>query len=169
MPAADGLHPPVAYAGHWTVLAVLLLLLAAGAVLGVLRATRTPAAPGPVGTESDAPEATVLPAAQRRRAHHDLDEAGRRYASGDLDDRGLALAVSATVREAAATASGVPASALALADLRTSPVPQLAGPVAAVVAACYPPAFAGGAAARGTALDATALLAAARAAVDAWT
>lgn len=171
MRAVEGLHPPVPYATHWAVLGVVLLLLAAAAVTVVLRVTRRPrVAPAPTAVAASVVAPVLAPAVAleevRRRARAELREAAARHGAGDLDDRGLALAVSAAVRRVAEAASGLPVSAMALDDLAGSGVPQLAGPVAAVVRACYPPAFAGGG--RSGVADAGALLGAAREAVDAW-
>jgi len=164
--AVEDLHPPVPYAGHWAVLAVGLLLLAAAALTLVLRATRRPRALPAAAAPPPEPAPAVALDEVRRRAHDELSAVEARHAAGDVDDRALALAVSATVRRVAEAATGVPASAMALADLEGSGVPQLAGPVAALVRSCYPPAFAGAGRRGGPGVGA--LLGAAREAVDAW-
>ena len=170
MPGSD-FFGPVPYSPVWLVLGVGLVVAVTAWYAGLLlvgRVHRAPEAAGAAAPSAAPAPGRTAPLPELRARYLDLlDEAGAAHRSGALDERALALRVSSLARafatEAAPAGPG-DARAMALADLRTAAVPALAGPVADLVGAGYPSAFAPAA---GT--SSAALLDAARELVATWT
>lgn len=119
----DELIPPVAYSWWVTPLGLLLVAVAVGWVVWVLRTRRFApgAAPTPAPARSPAPAtrrvdkfAAIRPVYLAR-----IDEVERRFRVGELDTRGLHLALSEVVRDFATLRVGVNARMMTLAELRT--------------------------------------------------
>lgn len=119
---------PVAYAGPWGLVAVILLLLVVAWYAGVTWWTRDRAG-------SDRPGRLRL--WRERREHlRELDRIEAAVSAGAMSPRKAHQAVSATVRSFAATVGPVDVRPLNLQQLRDT-APQ----VVPVVEAAYPPAF----------------------------
>jgi hypothetical protein len=125
MPAGDELQQPVGYDDRWLWLALLALLVALVYYASVLWWTRPRRAARP-------------PRRTPRRAHLTrLDDIEAAVSDGRISAREGHQGISTTVRSFVAEASGVPASAMTLADLeRDGPEP-----LAEVIALVYPPEF----------------------------
>jgi len=136
---------PVPYSPVSLVLGIALVVAVAGWYAGLLLVGRGRRAPDSeiAAAGSEAPRA-ALP---ELRAHYLglLDGARTEHLAGALDDRALALRVSQLVRAfatEAAPAGADDARTMALTDLRAAVRPGLAGPIADLVGAGYPSAFA---------------------------
>ena len=137
--AAAELNEPVTFSWWWDLVAAAAVLLVIGWIVAVLVLTRrrTPepdleALLGPYGDRF----ATVRPLYLEQ-----VDAVERRYRDGELDVRGLHLALSAVVRDFATVRRGVDARVLTLSDLR-----RLDGArhLAGLIETYYRPAFAQG-------------------------
>ena len=168
MPGSD-FFAPVPYSPVWLALGVGLVVAVAGWFAGLLligRNRRTHDGGGVVAISAATPGPTAPLPELRARYLGLLDELGAEHVAGALDARALALRISSLVRAfvtEAAPAGSADARAMALADLRSADLPCLAGPVADLVGAGYPTAFAPAA---GT--SPAGLLDAARDVVTAW-
>ncbi len=123
MPAGDELQQPVGYDDRWLWLALLTLVVAVVYYVVVLWWTRP---------------RRSRPRRSPRRAHLSrLADIEAAVADGRIDAREGHQRISATVRSFVAEASGVPATAMTLADLeRDGPEP-----LAEVISLVYPPEF----------------------------
>lgn len=128
MPDADEFSGPIDYGSLWMWLALasiaVVLLWYVGVVLWSLGG-------GPKKARVDLPSA-------RSRALGELDRIGHQVHSGELTERLGYQQMSSVVREFVSQTSGLPAHAMALADLRQAGVPHLAETIALM----YPPEFA---------------------------
>ncbi|MFJ4108836.1 hypothetical protein [Oerskovia enterophila] len=114
----DELYAPVLYSGWWGALGVLLLLLVVGWIVFAFLSTRASA------EEKAQPPAPRLPtgpydpyAGLRAEFEAHLDAVEQRYLAGELDERGLHLALSKEVRGFASGRLGVDASVLTLSEI----------------------------------------------------
>lgn len=140
----DELIDPVPYAGWVPVLGVVLIVLAVAWVCWVLlsrwlvRGVRAPEppAPGPVLALVPGPDpfAAIRPVYLAR-----VDEVQRRFGAGELDGRGLHLALSAVVRDFGAVRTGIDASRMTLREIRAV---GATAHLARLVESYYRPAFA---------------------------
>jgi hypothetical protein len=148
--AGDELQAPVGYDGPWVALAVLSLVLVAvyyGAVVWW-------------GRRAPAPHVVRAP---RQESLTELDRIGTDVSGGRVTPRVGHQRISETVRGFVASASGVPARTMTLADLEDRGPAELA----AMVALLYPPEFAADPALAGEQFGAA--LARARELVSSWT
>jgi hypothetical protein len=124
MPAGDELQQPVGYDDRWLWLALLAIVVVVVYYAAVLWWTRS--------------RRPRKPRRKPRQAHlTHLDDIEAAFADGRITAREGHQRISAAVRSFVAEASGVPASAMTLADLeRDGPEP-----LADVIALVYPPEF----------------------------
>lgn len=108
----DLLYPPIQYSGGWLLLllAAVLLAIAAGVAIAVLRRPQRPV------TASVAPPAVVL---QQLRAEYlaRIDDVDRRARAGELDARRAHAELSRLLRAFVAEYSGIEAPVMTLPDL----------------------------------------------------
>jgi hypothetical protein len=138
----DELVDPVGYPGWWTAVGVVLVLAAAAVVVLVLWSTRASAeekaARAALPSQPGAPDPDRY-GPLRREYERRLDAVEQRYRAGELDARGLHLALSAEVRGFATGRTGQDASSMTLSEIQ-----QLADGtrLTRLVARYYRPAFA---------------------------
>ncbi|MBD5785817.1 hypothetical protein IF650_06445 [Cellulosimicrobium terreum] len=137
----DELVDPVGYSGWWTALGIGLLLAAVAVVGLVLWFTRARAQEKAAQTATRTPGyAPGDPWASLRNEYAERIEAiAHRFRDGELDERGLHLALSAEVRAFASARLGQDTSSMTLSEIQ-----QLAGAghLTQLIASYYRPSFA---------------------------
>jgi hypothetical protein len=130
---ADELVDPVGYPGWWTVVGIVVLLVAAAIVFLVLWLTRARAAEKAASVPLD-PYGALRSEYERR-----LDAVAQRFHAGELDERTLHLALSAEVRGFATGRLGQDASSMTLSEIQ-----QLSGAdeLTRLITRYYRPSFA---------------------------
>jgi len=117
---ADELLDPVGYPGWWTAVGIAVLLVAVAVVVLVLWLTRAGAAEKAASAPSPPSPAGPLDPFGALRAEYDqrLEAVARRFRAGELDERGLHLALSAEVRGFATGRLGQDASSMTLSEIQ---------------------------------------------------
>lgn len=114
----DELYAPVLYSGWWAALGAFLLLLVVGWIVFAFLSTRASAEEKSLAPARRPPSGAHDPYADLRAdLERQLDAVEQRYLAGELDERGLHLALSKEVRRFASGRLGVDASVLTLSEI----------------------------------------------------